>query len=152
MIISGWCLIFLYTHLLIFSRFIGCYGGEGGVLYWTSFFNLVEVGGASFCFPCCGRSGSADVRSTSSIRQCGGSATLALAAISKVWSYASVMACGCRSHQASSLLAVSRRRDGWELRLVKRSSGGPLCACVRNPCFSMGLLVKWVCTVLLSAI
>jgi hypothetical protein len=65
-------------------QFIGPCGGEGGVLYWTSFFDLVEIGGASFCFPC-DRSGSADVRSTSSIRQRGGLVTLALAAISKVW-------------------------------------------------------------------
>jgi hypothetical protein len=105
--------------------FVGSCGGEGGVLYWTSFFNLVEVGGVSFCFPCCGRSGSVDVRSTFSIRRRGGSATLALVTISKVWSYASVTACGCR---ASSLLVVSRRRDGWERRPVKRSSSGPLCA------------------------
>jgi hypothetical protein len=69
-------------------------GGDGGAVYWASFFDLVEVGGASFCFPCHGRSGS--VRSSSSICRQGGSATLAHAAISKAWSYASELGCGYR--------------------------------------------------------
>jgi hypothetical protein len=42
-------------------------------------------------------SGSASVPSSFLIRQRGGSTTFVVAAFSKVWSYASVMAGGCRS-------------------------------------------------------
>jgi hypothetical protein len=76
-------------------RFVGPCGGNSRAPYWASF-DLVAVGGASFCFPCRGQSGSADVHSSSSICRRGGSATLAHEAISKAWSYASVTACGCR--------------------------------------------------------
>jgi hypothetical protein len=65
---------------------VGPCGGDSGAVYWASFFDLVEVGGASFCFPCHGRSGS--VRSSSSICRQG--------AISKAWSYASELGCGYR--------------------------------------------------------
>jgi hypothetical protein len=59
--------------------------GDGRVLYWTSLF---DVGGAIFCFPGHGRSGSIDIRSSFLIHRRGGSATFAAAAFSKVWSYA----------------------------------------------------------------
>jgi hypothetical protein len=34
-----------------FLRFVRSCGGEGGVLYRASFFDMVNVGGAGFCFP-----------------------------------------------------------------------------------------------------
>jgi hypothetical protein len=136
-----------------FLRFIRSCGGEGGVLYRASFFDMVDVGGASFCFPCRGRSGSVDIRSSFSIRRRGGSVTLAFVALFKVWSYASTTACGFRLGQASSHRAVSsRQRVGWQRRPMKRSSGGPLCACLHISIFLRCLLVIWVCNVLLSAI
>jgi hypothetical protein len=64
--------------------------------------------------------------------------TLAFAALSKVWSYASATACGFRSGQASSHCAVSgRRRIGRQRRPMKQSSGGPLHISI----FFRGLLV-----------
>jgi hypothetical protein len=50
-------------------RFVHSCGGEGRVLYRASFFDMVDVGGAGFCFPCRGRSFSADIRSSFSIRR-----------------------------------------------------------------------------------
>jgi hypothetical protein len=78
---------------------------------------------------------------------------LAFAALSKVWSYASVMACGFHWGRASSHRAVSSQRHvGRQQWSMKRSSGGPLCACLLISIFFRGLLVIWVCNVLLSAI
>jgi hypothetical protein len=139
-----------------FLWFIRSYGGEGGVLYRASFFDMVNVGGAGFCFTCRGRSGSADIGSLFSIRRRGDSVTLAFAALSKVWSYASTTACGFRSGRASSHRAASFGSGFFspccQQRPMKRSSGGPLRACLHISVFFRGLLVIWVCNVLLSAI
>jgi hypothetical protein len=79
--------------------------------------------------------------------------SLAFAALSKVWSYVSAMACGFRSGWTSSHCAVSTRRCvGHQQWLMKRSIGGPLHACLHISIFFRGLLVIWVCNVLLSAI
>jgi hypothetical protein len=43
-----------------FLRIVHPCGGDGGVLYWTSFF---DVGGSSFCFLGRGQSGSVDIPS-----------------------------------------------------------------------------------------
>jgi hypothetical protein len=130
-----------------FLRIVHPCGGDGRVLYWTSFF---DVGGASFCFPGRGPSGSVDIRSSFLIRQRGGSGTFAVVAFFKVWSYASVMAGGCRFAWASSHLAILYRQ-WWS---VKRSTGRPACACacVQFSVFFRGLRVIWACTVLFSAI
>jgi hypothetical protein len=128
-----------------FLRIVHPCGGDGRVLYWTSFF---DVGGASFCFPGRDLSGSIDIRSSFLIRQRGGSGTFAVVAFFKVWSYASVMAGGCRFAWASSHLAILYRR-WWS---VKQSTGRPACACVQFSVFFRGLRVIWACTVLFSAI
>jgi hypothetical protein len=52
-----------------FLRFVRSCGGEGRVLYRASFFDMIDVGGVGFYFPCRGRSFSADIRSSFSIRQ-----------------------------------------------------------------------------------
>jgi hypothetical protein len=97
------------------------------VLYWASFFDLVEVGGANFCFPCRGQSGSVDVLHR-------------LQYVAEVvqrrwlmrqfpWSYASAT---CGGRRASSLLAVNQRRDGWKRRPVIGQRALGLCCAIPN--------------------
>jgi len=105
-------------------------------------------------FPCHRRSGSADGRSTSLIRRRGGSAAFAPAAYSKLWSCASVVACGAwfSGPSASHHVGLSWRCDGRRRVPEMEKIGDLLCVFFVFSFKSRGFLVKWVCPVCVRAI
>jgi len=105
-------------------------------------------------FPCHRRSGSADGRSTSLIRRRGGSAAFAPAAYSKLWSCASVVACGAwfSGPSASHHVGLSWRCDGRRRVPEMEKIGDLLCVFFVFSFKSRGFLVKWVCPVRVRAI
>jgi len=103
-------------------------------------------------FPCHQWCGSADVRSAVLVDRRHGSAVLAPAAVSKVWSCVPAVAGGSWPGVSASLcVGVFRRGDGRRC-LPELGTIGLLCACFVISVKLRGFLVKWVCTVLCCAI
>ena len=126
---------------------------DGGSSYRPSFLDVIDEGGGGFFLPLpsmvrqrrCAFSGL-----SRSARH--GSAVLAPAAVSKVWSCVPAVAGGSWPGVSASLrIGVFRRGDGRRC-LPELGTIGLLCACFVISVKLRGFLVKWVCTVLCCAI